>query len=58
MLQADPYALILPYFELDSSDKNIPDLGVDHSVANIKDFDTLKRYFSQFLQQDHWQGLY
>ena len=41
MLRADPSTLIPPYLELDRSDKNIPDLGKEKPVSELKDYSDL-----------------
>jgi hypothetical protein len=46
ILQGDPKSIIPPYFDLDRSDKSVPDLCSTFHVTALDSYYSLKRYFS------------
>jgi hypothetical protein len=58
LFQADPKTIIPPYFELESGNKDIPDLSTTFQVSAIESLSTLKRYVTRLNPRDEKGNVY
>ena len=58
VLQADNSSTIPPYFELDGTDRTVPDINSAYLISALDSLESIKRYFSRLSQRNDKGNLY
>jgi len=57
-IQADSSSIIPPNFELERSDKSVPDISSKFLISSLDSIDVIKRYFSRLSQRNDKGNIY